>query len=104
MTTFNIEIAEFKGFMKTYWASRDDFYWNTHMTPEKPSFRRVNGRHKRIGWQGAGCTSKQFDANWSKIFRHFHGRTSIPPKYAISDVNFHFGVKRHKFFNPPSGW
>ena len=104
MSTFNIEFNEFKGFQKTYWASREVFHWNTHMTPARPNFARVNGKHKRIGWQGAGCTSKQFDANWSKIFRHFNSRTPLPFRCQANDVNFHFGKIRHKFFNPSKEW
>lgn len=93
--SFNQQISEFRGFYKTYWAGREDFYWNRRMSPAKKSFTRIAGRHKRSG-ASYSCSYKQFDVKRQRVFHKFRGRTQIPHGWEMVTLVWGFGKGGNK--------
>ena len=95
MSTHDYEIEWMgNGFTKTYWMSREYYYYNRHLSPAQPHFSRYCGRHrnKRLG-ASKGTHCKQFDPRPFKKFLKFHSRKTIPYRFEISSIHFRFGRK-----------
>ena len=90
MSAFDEQMREFRGFYKTYWASKYDFYYNTRMSPANKPFARFCGRHKRSG-ATYGCSHKQFDIKRQRVFHKFRARTCIPHSFQMVTIVWGFG-------------
>lgn len=93
MSSFDENIQEFNGFVKGYWAKRQYYSYNTHVSPECKPFARYIGRHKRSG-ATYGCSLKQFDIKRARIFRKFSSRKSI--YFGSSPTVWWFGKSLNK--------
>lgn len=97
MNVFETQIKQIgNGFIKTYWkyhkAGVGYGFAPSHITPTSLPFKRVNGRHKRLG-ASKGCHAKQFDISSHKVFKTFKSRNSIPLRFNMCNGVFRFGRK-----------
>ncbi|MBP5421725.1 MAG: hypothetical protein J6Y78_04685 [Paludibacteraceae bacterium] len=90
MSVFYDHMNQFRGFYKTYWATREYFYYNHRISPAHKPFPRFVGRHKRSG-ATYGCSLKQFDVERQRVFHKFRGRKSVPYGFQMVTIVWGFG-------------